>query len=548
MHVTLTVKQILKTKGFEHCRLLAGHEGLDREISKITIAELPDTLNWLQGGELVCSTAYYITNNPEAQENWIVGMAKNNVAALAIKTERFFGEIPEKMIKLAEEHSFPLIELPLNITWPLIIEGVMSKMLEIQTKRLKQSYNIHEQLTKLVLSSKGIKTIVKTIAELVRNPVILEDRFFNPIAQAYPDRMEQNSSLENRLSVEVRSELRSKDSLLGMIATKRKSFFTEPLITDDGQVEQLILPIFAGNDFFGWLTTLLIYKPHEFSHRVAMEHGSTVLALEFLKEKARFEAQSQARTDFLRAMLENDYTSEEDLLNRANLLGINLSLPTNVFIISLEPETSIHIYKKIESHIISKDPMGSVIERTNDIVVFYHPKNTNQDKSIEEIKNITKSLGIILESNHYSYHIGIGRCYFGPRQIKKSYFEAEQALLKASKNELPLVSYFDLGIERFIALFPDQTELSRFAQDFLNNLIEYDQNHNTKLVPTLASYLKNNRNQAETSRQLHLHINSLNYRLQRIQEILGLDLSNPDTCLMLYLALKFHHLIDHNQR
>jgi DNA-binding PucR family transcriptional regulator len=72
----------------------------------------------------------------------------------------------------------------------------------------------------------------------------------------------------------------------------------------------------------------------------------------------------------------------------------------------------------------------------------------------------------------------------------------------------------------------------------LGALLEYDQRHNADFVRTLATFLEHNGNVQATARDLSLHVNSVAYRLQRIQAIAGLDLERAEDRLLAQVALK----------
>ena len=67
--------------------------------------------------------------------------------------------------------------------------------------------------------------------------------------------------------------------------------------------------------------------------------------------------------------------------------------------------------------------------------------------------------------------------------------------------------------------------------------MEYDRQHGGKLMPTLEACLQYP-TLAKTAQALHIHRNTLLYRLQRVQEVAGLDLEDGDTRLTLHLALR----------
>lgn len=72
----------------------------------------------------------------------------------------------------------------------------------------------------------------------------------------------------------------------------------------------------------------------------------------------------------------------------------------------------------------------------------------------------------------------------------------------------------------------------------IRNLKEYDQTHNTELLATLEIYLDEGESMQKTAARLHIHPNTLAYRLKRMIEIMEVDLSVPSQKFMIYLDLK----------
>lgn len=71
----------------------------------------------------------------------------------------------------------------------------------------------------------------------------------------------------------------------------------------------------------------------------------------------------------------------------------------------------------------------------------------------------------------------------------------------------------------------------------ISPLEEYDREHNSDLVKTLRVYFEADANASEAAGKLYLHRNSMNYRLERIQNITGLALADPKAKLALQLGL-----------
>ena len=95
-----------------------------------------------------------------------------------------------------------------------------------------------------------------------------------------------------------------------------------------------------------------------------------------------------------------------------------------------------------------------------------------------------------------------------------------------------------LGVYRLLFHVSDPAELRGFIDQVLGPLIDYDQRHNADFVRTLGTFLAHNGNLQGTARELNLHVNSVTYRVQRIQSIAGLDLEQSEDRLLAQVALK----------
>ncbi len=109
---------------------------------------------------------------------------------------------------------------------------------------------------------------------------------------------------------------------------------------------------------------------------------------------------------------------------------------------------------------------------------------------------------------------------------------------RQSSDPRGFLAYSDLGVERILALDGNVGEVERLIDDWLADLMSYDDGHGTDLVPTLATYLDLGGRYDDTARALSVHRNTLRYRFGRITEISGRDLADVDTKLNLHLALR----------
>jgi len=142
--------------------------------------------------------------------------------------------------------------------------------------------------------------------------------------------------------------------------------------------------------------------------------------------------------------------------------------------------------------------------------------------------------------------VGVGAPFQSPTEIARSYAQArratEVALRFGKRGEV--VKFEDLGLYRLLFQVSDRAELQAFVDQVLGKLIDYDRKHHTDLVRTIGTYLKNNNSMLSTARELFVHVNTVAYRIQRIQAVTNLDLTHTEDSLLARVALMILDDID----
>jgi purine catabolism regulator len=95
----------------------------------------------------------------------------------------------------------------------------------------------------------------------------------------------------------------------------------------------------------------------------------------------------------------------------------------------------------------------------------------------------------------------------------------------------------DLGVYRLLLALRLSGDLEPFVKRTLEPLLR-DERHSDTLVETLEAFFAQNGNSTRAADTLHLHRNSLLYRLHQARELLGQDLDDPELRLSLQLAIK----------
>ena len=104
--------------------------------------------------------------------------------------------------------------------------------------------------------------------------------------------------------------------------------------------------------------------------------------------------------------------------------------------------------------------------------------------------------------------------------------------------------YDDLGIYRILCEFEKEAELQGYYDDTIAKLEVYDKEHKAELVKTLNAYFDNDCSLQKAADELFIHYNTMRYRIERINEVTGLDVFNSNDRLNLQVGLKICQLLE----
>lgn len=170
-------------------------------------------------------------------------------------------------------------------------------------------------------------------------------------------------------------------------------------------------------------------------------------------------------------------------------------------------------------------------------VVALYPVTGYDD--LEDVKSQCAELGETLQP--IGAKVGIGGWHPGHAGIVESYAEAREAVTQGLRagHSTSLVAFDDILVER---LLRSSTGPHRLLEHTVQRLRDYDARRKSALIETLRTYLQTGSSLARSAAQLHVHPNTITYRLTRIREITGRDPAKPDDLLVLALTIKLADL------
>lgn len=126
--------------------------------------------------------------------------------------------------------------------------------------------------------------------------------------------------------------------------------------------------------------------------------------------------------------------------------------------------------------------------------------------------------------------------------LSSLFHEATEAYNLSLQEKTTIIEFRPKKVSELLGLVPS-LEAKSFVQELLGPLLTLPNHDETKsLLKTLRAYFYYNRQPTSVAKALYIHRNTVTYRLQKIAELLEVDLQDPDVCDRLNLALHLQNL------
>ncbi|SFQ68407.1 helix-turn-helix domain-containing protein [Amycolatopsis rubida] len=262
-----------------------------------------------------------------------------------------------------------------------------------------------------------------------------------------------------------------------------------------------------------------------------LERATHIMGLLILKERAVAEAGERLTGELLTELMVGSPAINPAQRARARARNIDVDRLNLVLVADSPamPATDLARYL----HDIARDRGGLAGEHLGKATMILH--STDDDQTAEEI--------------HHRLHRTLAGpvAVVGERALGQHWSRAF-ALASRCSAVMRAIGHTDLGATTgryalYAMIFDAERahELDRFLADSIGPLLDYDQRRGTDLVSTLSAYFVHHANVAATARALHVHVNTLLKRLDRVSDILGLDWRHEND-LELQLGLRLHQL------
>ncbi|MFF4319130.1 helix-turn-helix domain-containing protein [Streptomyces sp. NPDC001568] len=381
--------------------------------------------------------------------------------------------------------------------------GVASRTIQENSDALRRAEEAHDRLTGLVLRGGDIAEVAAAIGTLLDGGTLVHDADGTELA---------------------RSRTGSRAAPAEAVAASRAGGRAVPL---DGT---WVCAVLAGPEILGSVT--LTDRPGlDDAGRRLFERAATVAALLLLLRRSVAETEDRIRGELLGDLL-SPAADPVGLAVRARRLGVDLTRPQALFVLHSDTAPRPRLLSAAAHRARARRGLAGL---HHDHAVLLAPSDSPGADAVALAAALGRAVGGPVT-------VGAAGTDGDPAELPAAHAEALRCLsaLRAlgragDGGTLPGLGF--LGV-----LLGEGPDLPSYVRTTLGPLLEYDERRGSELVHTLRVYFAAGMSQSRAKDLLHVHVNTVVQRLDRIGRLLGADWQSPDRALELQLALRLHQV------
>ncbi len=532
--------EVLALPRFSDLQLLSSHSNLTQPLESVEITETPDVADFIPKNVMILTTAMIYKDDQEKLKPFIDSLKQAECTALGIKVGRFLDEISPEIAAYASAVDLPLIKIP--STQPLggLLHEIVGYLRDSKTEQMSVAFDIQKRFSTLLMQDVDATRFIAEFAKILNAPIILLSPWQQVIAHS-------NYFYGNQKSAEFFIEQLSKDHFQ-QLAQEKKIFRLQDERQENIQVAGFPIRV---NDYFPYY--LLVLSPEQIPYPIsefAIDQAILVLTFMLFKNQKIAESFEHLKTDFLDRLLN---THQEALSKHQNWLElwknyrlINSDYYQLAIVYGVtKPENETHIrYQQAEGQLIFQWLKEQLPEILPDVALF---KLKNQNKSIlifQSKKNdhlmILQNLAERLQQAlPITIRFAFGNAYENLEDLPNSYIEASSTLEASLHAQKPATVqlFHPKGLAGLFEKIGTE-DVEYFCQQQLKELAYPTEPTLQELRKTLKVFLDFNCEITKTANALYLHRNTIKYRMNQCEKLLGTSIQEPETSLLLRVALE----------
>jgi PucR family transcriptional regulator, purine catabolism regulatory protein len=514
----LTVQSLLDELDLD---LAAGAKGAAAPVRWVHISELEDPTPWLSGGELMLTTGIPLETAAK-QRSFVRLLADRNLAGLGFGTGFNHKKLPKALVDEAEKRDFPLFEVPYSTPFIAITEKAFARLVNEQYEVLQRGIAVQRRLERLVLEERGLEEIAATIASAVGGTVaVLDGRGERLAGRGF--RRQLSADAIGAIRREALSHAGDGHPFVPSHPSVAGRALAHPVISPGGGMPQAWVVIVRDSGGLG-----------DFE-RLILQQAVAVVALELMRRRVARETERRLAGDVLAGALGGRMEATE-LRRRLEPFGIGEEAAVLVFSLD-HPASAVGALERA----LAADACPAVVA-------------THELGGRELLCAVVDAadrdpLDVAADARKALRPDGAARAAASrpapPERLRHSFHEARCALEATgfdNGNAPEVASWRDLGAFTLLLSIQDDEALSLYCDSVLGPIEEGDEEYGGELLRSLEAFIEQNGQWEKAARQVYCHRHTLRYRMRKVEELTGRDLSRAHDRIEFWLALRAREL------
>ncbi|CAH0344227.1 helix-turn-helix domain-containing protein [Bacillus sp. CECT 9360] len=318
-----------------------------------------------------------------------------------------------------------------------------------------------------------------------------------------------------------------------------------PSIDDVGLGKRAAISIRKNNEVLGFIWALEASKPFSEEDMVFLQLAAKEAKNQLLQLQLRKKRKEESYQEFFWQLLTGHFQDEQELTEKLTQFSLHIPAVFSVIVFEFPDE----ITREVERHI------SYMLTTTQKIKSYFFTTDQNRlillvgaESTAGFTASISRFIPYFIRQMSSRFQVtdisgASGNLY---RIFSKGMHSYHEALFTLKmKHAFPvdtenMTQYHQLGIFQTMDILIE-SRYSETEHASIQLLKDYDAKNQTDLLSTLEVYLEKDCHPNETAKHLHIHVNTLNYRLKRIAEIGEINLKDPLLKMSLFLSFKISH-------
>ncbi|MGG0719607.1 PucR family transcriptional regulator [Robertmurraya massiliosenegalensis] len=398
-------------------------------------------------------------------------------------------------------------------------------------------------------SFKTLESLVDRISDVFHCPVTIEDANHRLLAYSKHSEETDQARIQTIIGRRVPEKVINslwKNNILPKI-NRTDAPVRIPHIEEVGLGDRIAIAIHKNHDVLGYIWALEVERKFTDEDFNLFKQAALAVKNQLLQIKGQQNETDEGMKDFFWQLLTGNIHSKKEVRDKFAEFHI---LPPSLFSVVV-----LQFHESITRE--NQQQISYLLLTTQQLKIIFHVLDEKEVILLTApYKDEFSELHLTTFIEEFIYHMkkrfniesiigGCGTIFEDYMEVERSYQEALTVL--QCKKRFPeeaerLLSYQRLGIYRYLDIILEKNRLEKYENHSLTKLKQYDLEHHTQLFQTLETYLNLDSNMNEAAKALHIHLNTLNYRLKRIAEIGEINLRDAYQKIALFIDLKLEQL------